>query len=115
MQSTVTPSSKNKAVIPEAAPASGMNFGGTAENVDESPTTEEVESHSLNKFRTKRNYFKGEGHSLTKASNTPTQPSKSSGFRRESGVARTASVPSESRFAKQEKEDHFKGTGHKLC
>ena len=111
----VTTSSNNKAVIPEAPPASGMSFGSTAENVEESATTEDVENHPLNKFRTKRNYFKGEGHSLTKACSTSTPSSKSSGFRREAGGTRTVSVLPESRFAKQEKEDHFKGTGHKLC
>ena len=65
---------------------------------------------SLNKFRAKKNYFQGKGHSLKGSS---TSNANTSGFRRQEAAVNQPKV--ETRFTEKEKENHFKGVGHKLC
>lgn len=106
---------KSKAVIPEVPASSGMQFTNVGEMVDEEATLSPSKSLPVSKFRTKRNYFEGEGHSLKTTKSEPARPSRPSGFRREESNSRSVATLPESRFTQKDKEEHFKGSGHKLC
>ena len=106
---------KSKAVIPEVPASSGVQFTNVGETVDEEATLSPSKSLPVSKFRTKRNYFEGEGHSLKATKSEPARPSRPSGFRREESNSRSVATLPESRFTQKDKEEHFKGSGHKLC
>lgn len=111
-------SGKNKAVIPEAPTTSSMQFTDVGETMDEEATLFPTKSIPVNKFKTKRNYFEGEGHSLRATKSEPCQSgllSRQSGFRRVESTSNNVTTLPESRFTQKDKEEHFKGNGHKLC
>lgn len=62
---------KSKAVIPEVPASSGVQFTNVGETVDEEATLSPSKSLPVSKFRTKRNYFEGEGHSLKATKSEP--------------------------------------------
>ena len=99
---------KSKAVIPEVPASSGVQFTNVGETVDEEATLSPSKSLPVSKFRTKRNYFEGEGHSLKATKSEPARPSRPSGFRREESNSRSVATLPESRFTQKDKEEHFK-------
>lgn len=106
---------KSKAVIPEVPASSGVQFTNVGETVDEEATLSPSKSLPVSKFRTKRNYFEGEGpfaEGHKERARTAVQTVRIQAGREQ--FESVATLP-ESRFTQKDKEEHFKGSGHKLC
>ena len=68
------------------------------------------------KFDKEKRYFQGTGHSLRASSSSPSTRVSGSGFHR---VVPTGNQEKEkeieTRFTEEDKNNHFKGKGHRLC
>lgn len=70
---------------------------------------------SLNKFKTKKNYFSGSGHSLQQEKKSVAN--QRNAFRRENNTSfnNDTNTMYDNRFTERDKSVHFSGKGHKLC
>ena len=104
---------KTKPVIPEST----MEGSVSIQNNVETPTEQPSQNSIKTKFCGSKNYFEGKGHSLRSSKSPSSVNSTNSGFRRISpreGEANN-SKPIETRFTESDRNEHFKGTGHRLC
>ena len=91
-----------------------MSMNTSAETPVEPTTTKDTPTIRT-KFDKEKRYFQGTGHSL-RASSSPSTRVSGSGFHR---VVPTGNQEKdkeiETRFTEEDKNNHFKGKGHRLC
>lgn len=70
---------------------------------------------TLNKFKAKRDYFAGSGHSLQQTERSASN--QRCAFRREdnSSFNNDTNAMYDNKFTEKDKSVHFSGKGHKLC
>ena len=94
-----------------------MEGSVSIQNNVETPTEQPSQTSIKTKFAGSKNYFEGTGHSLRSTTSPSSVNSTNSGFRRISPRTGEVNVskPIETRFTESDRNEHFKGTGHRLC
>ena len=94
-----------------------MEGSVSIKNNVETPTEQPSKSSIKTKFAGSKNYFEGKGHSLRSTTSPSSVNSTNSAFRRLSPPTGEVNVskPIETRFTESDRNEHFKGMGHRLC